>query len=329
MVVNLKDSNYINRTEMLAAYYNDIKYYDKFLEDYDEHETFVAIYMLKKKSNEIIEKFKEENGYNPSQSYVDTILKEKYNVSKGARERLISKVMCMNLRLVVSIAKTLGTTKDILDIITEGNIGMLQAIDEYNPFNENGAKFSTFAVHYIRRQINIYKVNSSNIVKKQNISKTYHIIPKARNMFLQEYNRAPTADELKEFVNDKFGVDIKEITDVLDLKVFSIDSFSENTDEDSYNSTVDVYNTYSSSKNIAEENCNIEYNSELVKAMLTYLPKRDKEVMSMHYGIGFDRPYEISEIAEKMGITRERVRQIKKDAIRKLKKKFSKSYVGD
>ena len=79
MVVNLKDSNYINRTEMLAAYYNDIKYYDKFLEDYDEHETFVAIYMLKKKSNEIIEKFKEENGYNPSQSYVDTILKEKYN----------------------------------------------------------------------------------------------------------------------------------------------------------------------------------------------------------------------------------------------------------
>lgn len=329
MVVSLKGSNYINRTETLAAYYKDIKYYDRFLSDYNEHETFVAIYMLKQKSLEIIDNFYKENGFNPSQSYVDSVLMEKYKIGNGMRERLVNKVMCMNLKLVVSIAKSLGTTKDILDLITEGNIGMMQAIEEYNPFNEKGAKFSTFAVHYIRRQINMYKVNTSSIVKKQNISKTYHIIPKARNLFLQEYNRMPTSDELKEYVNEKFGVDIKEITDVLDLKVFSIDSFSDNTDEDSYDSTVDVYNKYSSNGNMADDNSNKEYDSEFVNEMLKYLPERDRKVMSMHYGIGFDRAYEIREIAESLNLTRERVRQIKKDALKKLKKKYSKSYVGN
>lgn len=330
-MIDLKNYGpYLQRTNTLVAYFNDVKAYDKRLSNYNERELFGQLDVIKKKEQSIIDEYISSEGIEPSQAKVSEILHEKYGISTNEKEKIINTIMCMNQRFIISIAKMLGNTDNILDLISEGNIGMKEAILRYDINNEAGAKFSTFAVDYIRRAITMYKVRDVNLVRKNNISKTYHIIPKARNMFIQEESRTPSADELKEFIKDRFGIDIKEITDMLDLKVNSIDEMTDASDEDSIsNGAQTLYNKYSASDNFVEYQHSNEYNQAFIKKITTSLTERERKVLFMHYGIGYDREYEFGEIGEKLGYTGERVRQIYKDVKRKLNKKYRREYEND
>ena len=287
MVVNLKSptTDYFERTETLTRYYEDIRKYDV---------------MSEEKEVEMFNLFK--NGNKQEQEY--------------ARNFIIN----ANQRFVVAMAKRFATNENILDLISEGNIGLIEAMKDFDV--TKGNKFITFAVWYVRRAINNYCINYGNLVKKTNLSKTYHVIAQATNKFIQTEYRQPTLEELLEIVNKEHKADIKSIEDIIDTKISSIDEGFNSEDDDAVFGEMSLYNSYSSSFNEYEKISNDDFNNKLISSMLGKLPEREKTVIKMVFGIGYYREYELQEIAEELGLTTERVRQIKNSVIKEIKEKY-------
>lgn len=287
MVVNLKSptTDYFERTETLTRYYEDIRKYDV---------------MSEEKEVEMFKLFK--NGNKQEQEY--------------ARNFIIN----ANQRFVVAMAKRFATNENILDLISEGNIGLIEAMKDFDV--TKGNKFITFAVWYVRRAINNYCINYGNLVKKTNLSKTYHIIAQATNKFIQTEYRQPTLEELLEILNKEHKADIKSIEDIIDTKISSIDEGFNSEDDDAVFGEMSLYNSYSSSFNEYEKISNDDFNNKLISSMLGKLPEREKTVIKMVFGIGYYREYELQEIAEELGLTTERVRQIKNSVIKEIKEKY-------
>lgn len=287
MVVNLKSptTDYFERTETLTRYYEDIRKYDV---------------MSEEKEVEMFNLFK--NGNKQEQEY--------------ARNFIIN----ANQRFVVAMAKRFATNENILDLISEGNIGLIEAMKDFDV--TKGNKFITFAVWYVRRAINNYCINYGNLVKKTNLSKTYHIIAQATNKFIQTEYRQPTLEELLEIVNKEHKADIKSIEDIIDTKISSIDEGFNSEDDDAAFGEMSLYNSYSSSFNEYEKISNDDFNNKLISSMLGKLPEREKTIIKMVFGIGYYREYELQEIAEELGLTTERVRQIKNSVIQEIKEKY-------
>ena len=287
MVVNLKSptSDYFERTETLVRYYEDIRKYDVMSEEKE-----VEMFNLLKSEN------KKEQEY--------------------ARNYIIN----CNQRFVVAMAKRFATNENILDLINEGNIGLMEAMEKFNV--DEGNKFITFAVWYVRRAINNYCINYGNMVKKTNVSKTYHVIAQATNKFIQTEYRQPTLEELLDILNKEYKADIKTIDDLLDTRISSIDE-GFNSDDDSTNiAEMSIYNSYSASANDYEKISNDDFNNKLISSMLGKLPEREKTIIKMVFGIGYYREYELQEIAEELGLTTERVRQIKNAVLKDIKDKY-------
>lgn len=287
MVVNLKSptTDYFERTETLTRYYEDIRKYDV---------------MSEEKEVEMFKLFK--NGNKQEQEY--------------ARNFIIN----ANQRFVVAMAKRFATNENILDLISEGNIGLMEAMKDFDV--TKGNKFITFAVWYVRRAINNYCINYGNLVKKTNLSKTYHVIAQATNKFIQTEYRQPTLEELLEIVNKEHKADIKSIEDIIDTKISSIDEGFNSEDDDAVFGEMSLYNSYSSSFNEYEKISNDDFNNKLISSMLGKLPEREKTIIKMVFGIGYYREYELQEIAEELGLTTERVRQIKNSVIQEIKEKY-------
>lgn len=284
MIVNIKNRNktIYERTETLMRYYDDIKKY-KVLSQDEEIDLFRII-----RSGKKIE-------------------------SQKAKETLIN----CNQRFIVSVAKNYGTNSNLLDLINEGNIGLIEAIDSYD--TSKNIRFLSYAIWYIRRAINQYCINTS-IVRKNNISKTYHAISSATNKFLQKEERLPTSAELLTILQNEYNINIKEVNDINETHIINIDDDYQS-DDDSYNPSIAEFNLYSASKNDVENTIDNEFNKKLLSNLLNILSPRDKQIIEMSFGIGYERPYEIQEIAKEIGLTNERVRQIKLVSLEKLKNK--------
>lgn len=284
MVINLKSgtSDYFERTETLMRYYEDIRRY-KVLTAEEEQECFYLLH----------------NG-------------TQYQKDKARRQLINS-----NQRFVVAIAKKFGTNNNLLDLINEGNIGLIEAINKFD--TSKGVKFVTFAVWYIRRAINLYNVAYGKIVNQSNQARTYHVISQARNKFLQKENRQPTIDELKEILQNDYNINIKENIDMIDTYFVSIDDNSEAAAD---NPSLYEFQRLNSNLNDIEKVNSNEFNKTLVTSLLNKLSTRDQDIICMLYGIGYDREYTLCEIAEKKGLTSERVRQLKISIIEKLKLEY-------
>lgn len=277
----------LGRSEELARYYNDVKNY-KILSREEELNLFKII-----------------RGDNPI-------------LAKSARDKLIQ----CNQRFVIGVAKKYTNGEDLLDLIEEGNIGLMACIDTFNP--DKGNKFITWAVWFIRRSIIFYRINST-LIKKSNVNRTYHAIAEASNKFLQTYERLPSDEELISIIDKEYGIKITNIDDIFNTSVTYIDS-SMNDDED--NTTVgDGYSEFNrrcASSNIYEHTVENESNKHLALALINKLKKREKIVISMLYGIGYEREYSIQEISNKLNLSTERVRQISVGALVRLKYRASK-----
>lgn len=284
MVVNLKSntSEFIDRSENLSRFYDDIKQYQ--VMSAEEEKEWVDIL---------------ENG-----------LPEEKEIAK---QQLIN----CNQRFIVAMAKKYGTSENVMDLISEGNFGLMEALKSYR--SEGGAKFMTYAVHFVRRAINQYLINHGGLVRKTNSSKTFHAISKATSKFIQEEHRNPTQAELTEILQEKYKIKIKDMCDVLDTRYISIDDTS-NSDEDNANfGDINLFRTSSATKNGYEVESTTKFNEQVISNMLKKLPEREQTIIKYVFGIGHDREYELCEIAEKMDLTQERVRQLKNNALEKMK----------
>ncbi|MBO7623070.1 MAG: sigma-70 family RNA polymerase sigma factor, partial [Bacteroidales bacterium] len=244
-------------------------------------------------------------------------------IRKGDREAL-ARLTKANLRFVVSVAKQYQNQGISLpDLINEGNLGLIKAAEKFD--ETRGFKFISYAVWWIRQSILQALAEQSRIVRLPlNQVGSLNKINKALSKFEQENERQPSSEELSEMID----VPKDKISDTLRVsgRHVSVDApFVEGED----NSLLDVLPN-DDSPSADRVLVNESLNTEIERALLT-LSSREREIIKSFFGIGCQE-MTLEEIGERFGLTRERVRQIKEKAIRRLKSpnrsKLLKGYLG-
>ena len=217
-----------------------------------------------------------------------------------------------NLRFVVSVAKDYqGQGLPLTDLINEGNLGLIKAAERFD--ETRGFKFISYAVWWIRQSILQALAEHSRIVRLPlNRVGTISKINKAAERLEQEFERAPRADELARQLEMKPN----EVNDAqrISRRHHSLDTpFS---DEDK-NCLLDVIPDQATEE--PDQELQMDSLQEEVAAALDTLKEREREVIRMYFGISHSYALTLNEIGEEFGLTRERVRQIKEKAIRRLR----------
>lgn len=244
---------------------------------------------------------------------------------KEGDKKALEKLTKANLRFVVSVAKQYQNQGLSLgDLINEGNLGLIKAGKRFD--ETRGFKFISYAVWWIRQSILQALAEQSRIVRLPlNRVGALSKIGRAYSNLEQEFEREPSAEELAE----ELEMDIKEVTDTLKIssKHVSVDAPFAQGEE---NRLLDVM------KNDEQPSPDNMLLSESLKteiaSALSSLPEREAEVLRLYYGIETEHAMTLEEIGERFNLTRERVRQIKEKAIRRLrhasKSKHLRTYLG-
>ena len=241
-------------------------------------------------------------------------LAERIELGEGeAREKLANS----NLRLVVSIAKKyIGRGLPLLDLIQEGNIGLMTAVEKYdrhkiNPGSEKPYKFSTYATWWIRQAIYRGFLNHGRVIR----------IPIHMQEDLRKFKRL----EEKSYLEHGHGLSPEKLAEEFGVRVQMLENLSKNEEIISLNQPVGEYGDREFGDFIPGDDINPEESGEeaeireAVTDALETLSPREKFVLECRFGLVDGRPRILEEVGKEFGVTRERIRQIEKAALRKLR----------
>lgn len=241
------------------------------------------------------------------------LIKKMRNGDVDARNRLIA----ANQRFIYAVAKRYGNDDNVLDLVNEGNIGLMQALDTFDA--SKGNRFLSYAIWYIRREINAYLNNDNLLIRKTNNTKTIYKLSKIKEKFYTENNRYPDVDEIAAILEAEYGLKIKDKTDLLDISTTSINTCFDDEDARAFENT-----PYFTEKTAVDNDylpvMDNDFNSAVSGALISSLTEREQTVIKMAFGIGYNKEYTNAEIAEELGMSSERARQLKNGAIEKMKK---------
>ena len=237
------------------------------------------------------------------------LAKRMKNGDKRAREELINS----NLRFVVTCAKQfVGQGVPLIDLINSGNLGLIQSVERYDP--DRGYYFISYAVWYIRREI-IKAIYNTGRTIRYPITYISMItkVKKAYNEFLSKYQREPTEEELIKMTN----ITEKQYNSVILNKSYC-QSIDTPITEDGKSSVEDI---------LTEEVKPFSdfFTKEAILDSLKVLNPREYKVVTEYYGLGGVSERSIKEIAKEMNLGDERIRQLRKEAIKKLSKRCGKT----
>ena len=234
-------------------------------------------------------------------------------IAKGD-EQARKKMIRSNLRLVINIAKRyfyLGIP--FLDLIEEGNLGLMKAVDKFNP--KRGFRFSTYGAWWIRQGIIRAIAQQGKMVRLPvYVNELLTKWKKTKERLTQKLNRPPTDEEIAKklrVARDK----IEEINLWLSTKTSSLEA---PIGEEEENQILDLVQNDS----VASPDAAVEalFDKERVENLMEKMSDRERRVLDMRFGLDNGKTHTLAEVADKLGVSRERIRQIEEEAIKKLRR---------
>ncbi len=312
ILLRLAMDNKISREEFLKYYIgNEIN--PKFEAFLKENQTWKNFFKkFKKDFSEIRERlvdFSKKIGLS-----VGEFKKLVSRIQKGERESRIAKkeMVEANLRLVISIAKKYTNRGlQFLDLIQEGNIGLMKAVDKFE--YRRGYKFSTYATWWIRQAITRSIADQARTIRiPVHMIETINKIVRTQRQIMSEFGREPTPEELAK----KLAMPLEKVRKVLKIakEPVSLETPVGDEEDSSLGDFIEDKNALQPLDTAIQSNL-----SESTTKILASLTPREERVLRMRFGIGMNTDHTLEEVGLQFSVTRERIRQIEAKALRKLK----------
>jgi len=312
VLLRLATDNKISREEFLKYYVgNEINpKFESFLSGNSTWKVFFKKY--RQDFNEIrkrLEEFSRKIGLS-----VGEFKKLVSRIQKGERESRIAKkeMVEANLRLVISIAKKYTNRGlQFLDLIQEGNIGLMKAVDKFE--YRRGYKFSTYATWWIRQAITRSIADQARTIRiPVHMIETINKIVRTQRQIMSEFGREPTPEELAK----KLAMPLEKVRKVLKIakEPVSLETPVGDEEDSSLGDFIEDKNALQPLDTAIQSNL-----SESTTKILASLTPREERVLRMRFGIGMNTDHTLEEVGLQFSVTRERIRQIEAKALRKLK----------